>query len=85
MEVSDTLCNLTMIKAQYHDKIDNEGSRKHYFEVQITSEFKEMHFDIPIGSAELFAAELDVLASTIKARVAKERLASVPRLTDESH
>ena len=73
MDFPELLCDLTMVKAQYHDKMDNEGDRGHYFEIQITSRFTEIHFDIPSTSGDIFAEELEVLASIIRARVAKER------------
>jgi DNA relaxase NicK len=54
--------------------MSNEGDLGQYFEIQIISEHKEIHFDIPINSGELFSTELDVLASIIRARVMKARL-----------
>ena len=74
MSVPESLCDMLMIKAQYHEKMSNEGDIKQYFEVQIVSEGKEIHFDIPLKSGELFSTELDVLASIIRARVMKARL-----------
>jgi hypothetical protein len=70
----ESLCDLLMIKAQYHEKMSNEGDLGQYFEIQIISEHKEIHFDIPINSGELLSTELDVLASIIRARVMKARL-----------
>lgn len=71
MSAPEILCDMVMLKAQYHEKKNNEGARQHYFEVQIVSENKTVHFDIPLNSGELFAAEIDVLASIIRARVIK--------------
>jgi DNA relaxase NicK len=74
MSNPESLCDMLMIKAQYHEKMSNEGDLGQYFEIQIISEGKEIHFDIPLNSGELFSTELDVLASIIRARVMKARL-----------
>ncbi len=74
MAATEVLCDLMIVKAQYDARKTNEGDMAHFFEIQIVSEHKQVHFDIPARSGELFAAELDVLASIIRARVTKARL-----------
>jgi hypothetical protein len=74
MNFPEMLCDLTMLKAQYRENISQEGDRIQYFELQILTEGIEIKFDVPSGSGDLFARELEVLASIVRARVVKQRL-----------
>ncbi|MDW6026520.1 hypothetical protein SAZ10_32645 [Mesorhizobium sp. BAC0120] len=74
MSTREILCNLEMIKAEYDTVTTMNGDIGHYVKVQITSEGREFHFDLSLSEGELFAAELDVLASIIRARAIKTRL-----------
>ena len=74
MSTREVLCDLEMIKAEYDTGTTMNGDVGHYFKVKIDSENREFHFDIPLVEGELFSAELDVLASIIRARAIRARL-----------
>ena len=74
MSKREILCNLEMIKAEYDTGTTMNGDIGHYFKIKIESEDREFSFDIPLVEGELFSAELDVLASIIRARAVRARL-----------
>jgi len=74
MSTSEVLCDLRMIKADYRAVGQNDLPSAHCFQIRVIPEKQEVKFDISEENGELFAAELDVLAAIIRARVIRTRL-----------
>ena len=74
MNAPEPLCDLKMIKADFRLVSHKDREPDRCFRIRVVPHSQEMQFDIPEKSAELFAAELDVLAAIIRSRVIRARL-----------
>jgi len=74
MDTPELLCDLRMIKADYRLVSHKDGSPDRCFRIRVIPENQEMEFDISEQNGELFAAELEALATLIRARVLRARL-----------
>ena len=75
MDDAEPLCDLRYVKAEYELAKSLERSSESCFRIRIRSSTGEFHaFSVTEKSGEQFAAELDVLAALIRARVIRARL-----------
>ncbi|WP_068015140.1 hypothetical protein [Rhodoplanes sp. Z2-YC6860] len=74
MDTPEPLCDLKMIKANYRFVCHKDREPDYCFQIRVLSQNQEMQFDVSEQDGELFAAELEVLAAIVKARLIRARL-----------
>lgn len=74
MDTTEPLCDLEMIKAEYR-AINTEGREpNHGFRINVIASGQKVQFDVPENEGEVFAAELETVASIIRSRVIRARI-----------
>jgi hypothetical protein len=75
--VAELLCDLDFIKAEYERNAGSRESADDQFRVTLSvSGLDASTFQVSLAKSAQFAAELDVLASLIRARLLKAQLDS---------
>jgi len=75
MDKNEPLCDLRFLTAEYKAAKPKDQSHESHFQIGIRpSDRGPLQFDVDEKNGEQFAAELDVLAAIIRARVIRARL-----------
>lgn len=77
MNKAEPLCDLRFVKADYRLARPADVAPENFFDIAIGSSAGDKHmFAVAERNGEQFAAELDVLAALIRARVIRARVDS---------
>ena len=75
MNEAEPLCDLRFVKAEYRLGRPTDEAPENFFDITILPLVAEKHtFSMAEKNGEQFAAELDVLAALIRARVIRARV-----------
>jgi hypothetical protein len=75
MNKAEPLCDLRFVQAEYRLARPTDEAPENFFDISICPLAASKHtFSIPEKNGEQFAAELDVLAALIRARVIHARV-----------
>jgi hypothetical protein len=74
MTAPEPLCDVQMIKADYRLISHKDREPDYRFRIRVIPNKQEMQFDVPERRRELFAAELESLATIIRSRVIRAKL-----------
>jgi hypothetical protein len=75
MDKAELLCDLRFVKAEYRLTLPTDEAPENFFDISIRPLAGGKHmFSILESNGEQFAAELDVLAALVRARVIRARV-----------